>query len=333
MKQGDEAAGGAVPSANRITLLRDADGDGVAETAHVVPARACNSPFGMALVGDDALRRQHRRARALPLPRRRRPRSSAAGARVADLPGGPLNHHWTKNVIASPRRLEALRRRSARTATSPRTAWSKEDDRAAIWEIDPATGRAPRVRVRPAQPDRHGLGAGNRRAVDRRQRARRARQRPRARLHDVGARRRLLRLAVQLLRRRRRRARASRSARTSSRRRSCPTTRSARTPRRSGLALRTAAARCRRSSPTACSSASTARGTASRASGYKVIFVPFADGRPSGPPIDVLTGFLDEDGNALRPPGRRRDRQARRAAGRRRRRQRRLARQRTAAAQ
>jgi glucose/arabinose dehydrogenase len=38
-------------------------------------------------------------------------------------------------------------------------------------------------------------------------------------------------------------------------------------------------------------------------SGYKVIFVPFSNGRPSGAPIDVLTGFL-QDGNALgRPVG------------------------------
>ena len=55
---------------------------------------------------------------------------------------------------------------------------------------------------------------------------------------------------------------------------------------------------------TACSSASTARGTASRRSGYKVIFVPFANGKPSGMPVDVLTGFLDADGQALgRPVG------------------------------
>jgi glucose/arabinose dehydrogenase len=39
-------------------------------------------------------------------------------------------------------------------------------------------------------------------------------------------------------------------------------------------------------------------------SGYKVIFVPFADGKPSGPPVDVLTGFLDTQGNAQgRPVG------------------------------
>ena len=61
-------------------------------------------------------------------------------------------------------------------------------------------------------------------------------------------------------------------------------------------------------------------------SGYKVIFVPFADGKPSGEPMDVLTGFVNDDGDALGPPGRRRDRQAGRAAGRRRRRQHGLAR-------
>ena len=45
-------------------------------------------------------------------------------------------------------------------------------------------------------------------------------------------------------------------------------------------------------------------------SGYKVVFVPFADGKPTGKPIDVLTGFVNDDGEALRPAGRRRDRQA-----------------------
>jgi glucose/arabinose dehydrogenase len=40
------------------------------------------------------------------------------------------------------------------------------------------------------------------------------------------------------------------------------------------------------------------------ASGYKVIFVPFANGVPSGPSVDVVTGFLDAEGNALgRPVG------------------------------
>ena len=68
------------------------------------------------------LRRQHRRGRALSLPGRAQTHRRAPAARWSICPAGPRNHHWTKNLIASRRRLEALRRPSARTATSPRTA-------------------------------------------------------------------------------------------------------------------------------------------------------------------------------------------------------------------
>ncbi|MEO8161827.1 MAG: sorbosone dehydrogenase family protein, partial [Arenimonas sp.] len=93
-------AGAVTESANRISLLRDADGDGVAETRSVFAA-GLNSPFGMALVGDqlyvansDAVVR---------LPYREGATSAGAAARtVARLPAGPRNHHWTKNILASP---------------------------------------------------------------------------------------------------------------------------------------------------------------------------------------------------------------------------------------
>ena len=84
-----------------------------------------------------------------------------------------------------------------------------EEGRAAIWEVDAQDRREAPVRQRPAQSERHGLGARHQRAVDRGQRARRDRQRPGARLPDLGEGRRLLRLAVELLRRARRRARAA----------------------------------------------------------------------------------------------------------------------------
>jgi glucose/arabinose dehydrogenase len=38
-------------------------------------------------------------------------------------------------------------------------------------------------------------------------------------------------------------------------------------------------------------------------SGYKVIFVPFANGKPTGPPMDILTGFIDGDDARGRPVG------------------------------
>jgi glucose/arabinose dehydrogenase len=131
-------AGGAVPSANRITLLRDTDGDGVADSRSVFLSNL-RSPFGMTLVGDalyvantDALVR-------FPYARGET-RIAAPGTRVTGLPGGRLNHHWTKNVIA---RSDGSRLYVAVGSNSNvgENGIGKEKERAAIWEVDPATGR------------------------------------------------------------------------------------------------------------------------------------------------------------------------------------------------
>ena len=93
-------AGAAAPSANRITLLRDTDGDGIAETRSVFRS-GLDSPFGMALVGDafyvanaDALLRFRYEDGATEL--------AGNGERIVALPGGgdELNHHWTKSLLA-----------------------------------------------------------------------------------------------------------------------------------------------------------------------------------------------------------------------------------------
>jgi len=130
-------AGAGSPSANRITLLRDADGDGVAETRSVF-IEGLNSPFGMVLVGSDlyvadtdaVLQFSYTPGQT---------RITAAPVKVADLPAGPLNHHWTKNVIASAdgRKLYASVGSNSNAAEN---GIDKEDGRAAIWEIDRATG-------------------------------------------------------------------------------------------------------------------------------------------------------------------------------------------------
>ena len=96
-----EKAGAKAPSANRITLLRDANSDGRPEVRSKF-IEGLNSPFGMALVGKTFLCREHRCGAALRL-RTRRDRDQTTGTKLADLPGGPLNHHWTKNIIASPK--------------------------------------------------------------------------------------------------------------------------------------------------------------------------------------------------------------------------------------
>ena len=100
MKLVMKKAGAGVPSANRITLLRDADGDGVAETRSVF-LQGLNSPFGMALVGNELFIANADAIVKVPY-QAGQTRISAAPVKVTDLPGGPINHHWTKNIIASP---------------------------------------------------------------------------------------------------------------------------------------------------------------------------------------------------------------------------------------
>src|SRR5438270_8652447 len=99
MKKMTKKAGAAVPSANRITLLRDADGDGVAETRSIF-LQGLNSPFGMALVGNDFYVADTDALLRFPYAEGK-PSIAEARVKIADLPAGTINHHWTKNVIAS----------------------------------------------------------------------------------------------------------------------------------------------------------------------------------------------------------------------------------------
>jgi glucose/arabinose dehydrogenase len=130
--------GAGVPSANRITLLRDADGNGSGETRTIF-LQGMNSPFGMTLVGrdlyvatTDALVRFPYRDGAT--------RITEPGVKVVDLPAGQLNHHWTKNVIASRDGLH-LYVTVGSNSNVGENGLDKEVDRAAILEVDPATGR------------------------------------------------------------------------------------------------------------------------------------------------------------------------------------------------
>ncbi|HEY5128578.1 MAG TPA: sorbosone dehydrogenase family protein, partial [Bradyrhizobium sp.] len=95
-----QRAGAGTTSANRIILLRDADGDGVAETGSVFIERL-NSPFGMALVGDDFYVADSDAVMKFPY-HSGDSRIGAPGVKLADLPAGTINHHWTKDLAASP---------------------------------------------------------------------------------------------------------------------------------------------------------------------------------------------------------------------------------------
>jgi glucose/arabinose dehydrogenase len=131
--------GAGVPSANRITLLRDADGDGLAETKSTF-LEGLNSPFGMALV-DDSLYVADTDA-LLQFPYREGDtKVTAPPKKVANLPAGPINYHWTKNVIASPDGSK-LYVTVGSNSNAAENGMENESDRAAILEIDRATGQS-----------------------------------------------------------------------------------------------------------------------------------------------------------------------------------------------
>jgi glucose/arabinose dehydrogenase len=137
MKRYFKKAGAAVPSANRITLLRDADGDGVAELKTVL-LDSLYSPFGMALVGDtlyvanaDALVRFPYAAGAT--------RIASKGMKLVDLPGRPYNHHWTKSLIATADGSKLYVGVGSNSNVAEHGI-EAEAGRAAVWEIDPRTG-------------------------------------------------------------------------------------------------------------------------------------------------------------------------------------------------
>ena len=139
MKVFMKRAGAGAPSANRITLLRDGDGDGLAETKTVF-LQGLHSPFGMTLVGNtlyvantDAILRFPYNAGATQI--------TAPGVKVVDLPAGKINHHWTKNVTAS-RDGSRLYVTVGSNSNVGENGLDNEASRAAILEIDPATGRS-----------------------------------------------------------------------------------------------------------------------------------------------------------------------------------------------
>jgi glucose/arabinose dehydrogenase len=292
-------AGSAVKSANRITLLRDADGDGVAERRTTFLS-GVNSPFGLALVGNtlyvantDALVRVPYAIGDTV--------STAAPVTVTALPAGPINHHWTKNVIASADGSRLYVAVGSNSNAAERGVGA-EEGRAAIWEVDPSTGS-------------HRIYAsGLRNPVGM------------ARVPETGA------LWVAVNERDELGSDLVPDYMTALREGAFygfpwsyygqhVDTRVK--PRRPDLVASAVVPDYALGSHTASLGLSYAATTALPApftngmfvgqhgswnrkprSGYKVIFVPFANGSPAGAPVDVLTGFLDGDGNAMgRPVG------------------------------
>jgi glucose/arabinose dehydrogenase len=129
-------AGAGVPSANRISLLRDADGDGVAEvkTAFLT---GLTSPFGMVLVGNELFIANADAVVKVPY-QPGQTQAAAAPVKVTDLPAG-INHHWTKNIIASADGSK-LYVTVGSNSNAGDNGLEAEEGRAAIWEVDRASG-------------------------------------------------------------------------------------------------------------------------------------------------------------------------------------------------
>ncbi len=132
------SAGGEDSPSNRITLLRDANGDGKVE-AQSVFLDHLSSPFGVALVGSDLyvantdsiMHYAYKDGDT---------KITDPGKPLVALPGGPIDHHWTKSLVAS-RDGSLLYVGVGSNSNIGENGLQAEENRAAIWEVDRATGR------------------------------------------------------------------------------------------------------------------------------------------------------------------------------------------------
>lgn len=137
MKYFLKKAGAGVPSANRITLLRDTDEDGVADQRSTF-LEGLHSPFGMALIGNDFYVANTDALLRFPYSPGQT-RIDVPGTKLTDLPAGPINRHWTKGLIASPDGSK-LYVAIGSNSDHGEKGLDKEAGRAAIWEIEAASG-------------------------------------------------------------------------------------------------------------------------------------------------------------------------------------------------
>ena len=131
-------SGGHTGESNRITLLRDANGNGKPQTRSIFLDHLA-SPFGVALVGSD-LYVANTDAVVRYLYNEGDTKITASGARLIPLPGGPIDHHWTKSLVAS-RDGSLLYVGVGSNSNITENGLEAEKNRAAIWEVDRATGR------------------------------------------------------------------------------------------------------------------------------------------------------------------------------------------------
>jgi glucose/arabinose dehydrogenase len=131
-------SGGGNQKSNRITLLGGVNGSGLPERRSVLLDNL-NSPFGVALVGNDLYVANTDAIVRYPY-NTGDTRITAAGTVLTSLPGGPIDHHWTKSLVAS-RDGSLLYVGVGSNSNITERGMQAEENRAAIWEVDRASGR------------------------------------------------------------------------------------------------------------------------------------------------------------------------------------------------
>ncbi|NWK98014.1 sorbosone dehydrogenase [Sphingobium lactosutens] len=128
-------AGAGVPSANRITLLRDVDGDGKAETKTAF-LTGLNSPYGMALIDGTLYVANTDALMAFPY-KDGDTKITDKGRKIIDLPAQAPNQHWTKSLVAAPNGLLYVGVGS--NSNIGDNGLEAEKNRALVFEVNPKT--------------------------------------------------------------------------------------------------------------------------------------------------------------------------------------------------
>ena len=132
-------SGGKTGASNRITLLHDSNGDGIPDKQSVFLDHL-NSPFGVVLVGNDLYVANTDAIVKYPY-HDGDTKITAAGETLTPLPGGPIDHHWTKSLTASPDG-KLLYVGVGSNSNITENGIEAEHNRADILEVDRATGRS-----------------------------------------------------------------------------------------------------------------------------------------------------------------------------------------------
>jgi len=133
----EKKAHSSTKAGNRIVLLRDADGNGITKMQTVFLDHL-HSPFGVVLVGNDLYVADTDAVMRYPY-QEGQTQITAPGTKLTDLPGGPIDHHWTKSLTAGPDGTK-LYAGVGSNSNVGENGMEAEKERAAIWEIDRASG-------------------------------------------------------------------------------------------------------------------------------------------------------------------------------------------------